>query len=141
MRFKPSTGPLETFPSAQNQFKMSALWLRSVLATFFIGSRFECIVRLIQASRNLSAHPIYRHCQNRAIILAHQITLSRNKAYARNLELCCLILIECDSPSCSLCLEQNREVLLYFSPFLTQRRRLFSSACPISSVSSQLSTI
>ena len=48
LRFKPSTGPLETLPSAQNQFKMSALCLRSILAKLMpkqILERYNLILR------------------------------------------------------------------------------------------------
>jgi hypothetical protein len=38
---KPSTIPAEISPRAQNQFKISGRWRRSIRATFFIGSMRE----------------------------------------------------------------------------------------------------
>ena len=65
LRFRPSAAPLESSPFALNQFMISCLWFRSMLATFFIGSRFVWRVRVIQLSRNFSAAAGYLYSQNR----------------------------------------------------------------------------
>lgn len=63
--FKPSTGPDDSSPLARNQFKIRGLCERNILATRFIGAKFDCIVRVAQSSKNLSAHALDLYDQKR----------------------------------------------------------------------------
>ena len=47
-KLRPSTAPLESWPSAANQLRMRSLCRRSIFATCFMGSMRERMVRVHQ---------------------------------------------------------------------------------------------
>ncbi len=52
---RPSTTPDDIVPLARNQFRISPSWRRRDRATFFIGSIFDRIVRVVHCFRNRPA--------------------------------------------------------------------------------------
>jgi hypothetical protein len=52
-------------PSARNQLTKSSSCLRIVLATFFIGSNFDLMVRVHHSLRKRRAQPGDEYSQNR----------------------------------------------------------------------------
>ena len=63
--FKPSTTPDEIVPLARNQLRISASCDRSERATFFIGSIFDRIVRVVHCFRNRAGPVRAPYSQNR----------------------------------------------------------------------------
>src|ERR1019366_3295299 len=56
---RPSTAPAETSPLARNQFSKSSSWVRSMRATFFIGSKRLRMARLTLPSESVSHNWLY----------------------------------------------------------------------------------
>ena len=83
--FKPSTIPLEKAFFALNQFRISSLCARIVLATFFMGSICERITRVHQRSRNFSAQAGETYSQKPLKSSFQQVGAYRSQVILENL--------------------------------------------------------